>query len=199
MRRGRSAGRPPALRNGHDDLEAANADRHGRRPAGPSAWRRIPPTRSLPAHRQAVLGHLPLPGPAPVAGLHRVPKHFGFDGWLAGAPSSSRRTEHRLAGSDRQAHARAHHYPAPPQSGWTRGGQATAPSTHMPAAHLGVPLHKVGLPDAPPKEWEDVFPQHLAPAGGLPPGVRLDGKDGVVGPAVGLRPGPAAGSDVRVV
>ncbi|NLC59524.1 MAG: hypothetical protein GX774_22020 [Armatimonadetes bacterium] len=116
-------------------------------------------------------------------------KHFGFDGWLAGAPlefEEDRNTDWQEAIVKRTPERiiTRHHRKVDGREEWT--GHCTVYYIADPPT-WGVPLHKVGLPDAPPKEWEDVFPRNTwRPLEAYHQACALMGEDGVVGPAVGL-------------
>ena len=121
-------------------------------------------------------------------------KHFGHDGWLAGLPYQLDSDREEAAKAPPWQEAIVHRTP---DRIYTRhharidGKEQWA--DHCRAYYIdnpptgGLPLAKVGLPEGPPKRWEDV--QRRTDYGGLKAleaANRLMGDRGVVCPSVGL-------------
>ena len=111
----------------------------------------------LPPDRQALLGHLPLPGPAAVGGVHPTPPSTSAS--TAGSRpcrwSSTTSGRRREAGPQwqrghRPAHAGAHLHPAPRDDRRQRQlDRGPARSTTSPTRRPGrAAASKVGLPEA---------------------------------------------------
>ncbi|MEN6643954.1 MAG: uroporphyrinogen decarboxylase family protein [Armatimonadia bacterium] len=121
-------------------------------------------------------------------------KHFGFDGWL---PSVPLQLDYELAEAAQGPQWQEAIVARTPERLYTRrharvDGQEEWTDTctvyYVADPPTGaVPLHKAGLPEGPPRDWEDVTPR--TQYGGLEAfeaAKAMMGEDGVVGPGVGL-------------
>jgi uroporphyrinogen decarboxylase len=121
-------------------------------------------------------------------------KHFGFDGWLPGAPVTLPEEETTAASQPVWREAivartpqfliTRHHAQANGRQQWTRACTVYYPDN---PPTWGVPLAKLGLAESDPIGWEDVEPRTSYPGTSALTAARQQmGEAGVVGVCVGL-------------
>lgn len=121
-------------------------------------------------------------------------RHFGFDGWLPGVPVQFDHEREAAAKAPRWTEAIVHrtddrlytrrHAVVDGEMRWSADCAVyyrADPPTH------GLPPAKLGLPDGPPSEWEDVAPRtRFEGVEAFHAATELMGDAGVVGVGVGL-------------
>lgn len=130
----------------------------------------------------------------------RCAKHFGFDGWLPSAPVELESDREAAAGRPPWREAIVHRTPEriyTRQHAAVDGKERWSDTCNVyyiadPPTH-GLPLAKIGLPEGPPGEWEDVERRtQFRGREAFDAAREMMGDDGVVGLGIGL---PGLGKD----